>query len=117
MTFTVKYHKDPLADSARIVGFEVMPFRLKFLFFMREPYLLPLISLSNGVYFLYFLVNHVDECSVKHEYEGEWTRLTTCDPHANRAVTSSESPQEVEEEKEIIFTYDVEFQVRLCTSS
>ncbi|XP_059637735.1 transmembrane 9 superfamily member 8-like [Cornus florida] len=51
--------------------------------------------------------------SVKHEYEGEWsdkTRLTTCDPHAKRTVTSSESPQEVEDKKEIIFTYDVEFQ-------
>ncbi|KAK8513568.1 hypothetical protein V6N12_052746 [Hibiscus sabdariffa] len=72
-----KYHKDPLSDSARIVGFEVKPF------------------------------------SVKHEYDGEWnekTHLTTCDPHAKRAVTSSESPQEVEENTEIIFTYDVEFQ-------
>ncbi|GKV03301.1 hypothetical protein SLEP1_g15627 [Rubroshorea leprosula] len=51
--------------------------------------------------------------SVKHEYEGQWnekTRLTTCDPHAKRAVTSSESPQEVDDNKEIIFTYDVEFQ-------
>ncbi|KAL5698961.1 Transmembrane 9 superfamily member 8 [Ranunculus cassubicifolius] len=51
--------------------------------------------------------------SVKHEYDGEWnvnTRLTTCDPHAKRSVTSSDSPQEVEEKKEIIFTYDVEFQ-------
>ncbi|KAL0316485.1 UNVERIFIED_CONTAM: Transmembrane 9 superfamily member 10 [Sesamum radiatum] len=51
--------------------------------------------------------------SVKHEYEGQWndkTRLTTCDPHAKRTVTSSESPQEVEDKKEIIFTYDVEFQ-------
>ncbi|KAJ7979606.1 Transmembrane 9 superfamily member [Quillaja saponaria] len=51
--------------------------------------------------------------SVKHEYEGNWNdkiRLTTCDPHAKRAVTSSESPQEVEDKKEIIFTYDVEFE-------
>ncbi|KAK6126952.1 hypothetical protein DH2020_039304 [Rehmannia glutinosa] len=51
--------------------------------------------------------------SVKHDYEGKWddkTRLTTCDPHAKRTVTSSDSPQEVEDKKEIIFTYDVEFQ-------
>ncbi|KAJ4958526.1 hypothetical protein NE237_025637 [Protea cynaroides] len=51
--------------------------------------------------------------SVKHEYEGEWsenTRLTTCDPHARRTVTNSDSPQEVEDKKEIIFTYDVEFE-------
>lgn len=51
--------------------------------------------------------------SVKHEYEGEWsenTRLTSCDPHANRLVTSSTNPQEVEEKQEIIFTYDVQFE-------
>ncbi|KAK7329925.1 hypothetical protein VNO77_24107 [Canavalia gladiata] len=51
--------------------------------------------------------------SVKHEYEAGWnenTRLTTCDPHAKKLITSSESPQEVEENKEIIFTYDVEFE-------
>ena len=60
------------------------------------------------------------EFSVKHDYEGKWdektTRLLTCDPHAKRAVTNSDSPQEVEENKEIIFTYDVEFQVRSHTS-
>ncbi|KAG1363717.1 transmembrane 9 superfamily member 9 [Cocos nucifera] len=52
--------------------------------------------------------------SVKHEYEGDWngvkTRLSTCDPHAKHLVTSSDSPQEVEANKEIIFTYDVAFQ-------
>ncbi|XP_052181475.1 transmembrane 9 superfamily member 10-like isoform X2 [Diospyros lotus] len=51
--------------------------------------------------------------SVKHVYEGEWsdkTRLTTCDPHTKQADAYSESPQEVEDNKEIIFTYDVEFQ-------
>jgi transmembrane 9 superfamily protein 2/4 len=53
-------------------------------------------------------------CSVKHEYEGEWdenTRLTTCDPHAKKIISGTEPPQEVEDKKEIIFTYDVEFQV------
>lgn len=52
--------------------------------------------------------------SVKHEYEGTWnenTRLTTCDPHSKHTVVNSNSPQEVEEKKEIIFTYDVEFLV------
>ncbi|KAF8035660.1 hypothetical protein BT93_C1632 [Corymbia citriodora subsp. variegata] len=51
--------------------------------------------------------------SVKHEYEGTWnqnTRLTTCDPHAKHTVVNSNSPQEVEEKKEIIFTYDVAFE-------
>ncbi|KAL3498271.1 hypothetical protein ACH5RR_041003 [Cinchona calisaya] len=77
LSFTVKYHKDVQTDSARIVGFEVMPF------------------------------------SVKHEYEGKWgtsTRLTTCDPHAKKTVSSSNAPQEVEDKQEIIFTYDVDFQ-------
>ncbi|CAL9071134.1 unnamed protein product [Musa textilis] len=53
--------------------------------------------------------------SVKHEYEGQWsgnkTRLSTCDPHARRSVVNSDAPQEVEANKDIIFTYDVEFQV------
>lgn len=52
--------------------------------------------------------------SVKHAYEDSWTentRLTTCDPHAKRLVTNSETPQEIEEKNEIIFTYDVEYLV------
>ncbi|EXB86672.1 Transmembrane 9 superfamily member 4 [Morus notabilis] len=51
--------------------------------------------------------------SVKHEYDGKWngqnTRLSTCDPHAKQTVVSSNTPQEVAEGKEIIFTYDVDF--------
>ncbi|KAH7671842.1 Nonaspanin (TM9SF) protein [Dioscorea alata] len=77
LSFTVKYHKDPDVDLARIVGFEVRPF------------------------------------SVKHDYEGEWlgnkTRLNTCDPHAKQIVVNSANPQEVDANKDIIFTYDVEF--------
>jgi len=59
-------------------------------------------------------------CSVKHEYEGEWsekTRLTTCDPHTKRLVVSSATPQEVEQKKEIIFTYDVDFQASFFLSN
>lgn len=56
-------------------------------------------------------------CSVKHEYEGKWdekkTRLVTCDPHNKHTVVNNNTPQEVEANKEIVFTYDVEFQVRL----
>ncbi|XP_073055422.1 transmembrane 9 superfamily member 9-like [Primulina eburnea] len=51
--------------------------------------------------------------SVKHEYEGKWsenTRLATCDPHSKRTVSSSNSPQEVDDKQEIIFTYDVAYQ-------
>lgn len=57
--------------------------------------------------------------SVKHEYEGKWndakTRLTTCDPHSKHTVVNSNSPQEVAEKQEIVFTYDVEFQVSSLT--
>ncbi|KAL8189548.1 hypothetical protein R6Q57_029114 [Mikania cordata] len=55
----------------------------------------------------------VNAFSVKHQYDGEWTdknRLTTCDAHAKRMVTGSDPPQEVDNKKEIIFTYDVDFQ-------
>lgn len=56
-------------------------------------------------------------CSVKHVFEGQWsgntTRLTTCDPHAKQTVVNSNNPQEIEADKDIIFTYDVEFKVRL----
>ncbi|KAJ3708042.1 hypothetical protein LUZ61_011747 [Rhynchospora tenuis] len=52
--------------------------------------------------------------SAKHEFEGEWngnkTRLTTCDPHSKRLITNSDTPQEVEANKDIIFTYDVDFE-------
>ncbi|KAK9130373.1 hypothetical protein Sjap_010860 [Stephania japonica] len=51
--------------------------------------------------------------SVKHKYEGKWSddvRLKTCDPHAKLTVTNSDNPQEVEENSEIIFTYDVTFE-------
>lgn len=65
-------------------------------------------QLANGVSCFGF--------SVKHEYEGNWndknTRLTTCDPHAKHTVVNSNSPQEVDDGREIVFTYDVEFQVR-----
>ncbi|RCV22132.1 hypothetical protein SETIT_4G196100v2 [Setaria italica] len=52
--------------------------------------------------------------SVKHEYDGDWketaTPLKTCDPHSRRLVVDSNSPQEVEANKEIVFTYDVNFE-------
>ncbi|KAF0905761.1 hypothetical protein E2562_008818 [Oryza meyeriana var. granulata] len=56
----------------------------------------------------------VNPYSIKHQLDDKWdgvnTRLSTCDPHANKLVTSSDSPQEVEAGKEIIFTYDVRFE-------
>ena len=105
----MKFHKDPETESARIVGFEVKPFRLHHnsLLLVLTPWMRYLLWLLIFCYF--------DAISVKHEYEGVWTsdkpRLTTCDPHAKRTVTNSESPQEVEDKKEILFTYDVDFKV------
>jgi transmembrane 9 superfamily protein 2/4 len=53
---------------------------------------------------------------VRHKYEEPWDkakpRLTTCNPNAKVYVTNSMSPQEVSEGQEIIFTYDVEFEVQ-----
>ena len=40
LAFIVKYHRDSLTDSARIVGFEVKPFRLVFFFFFLGPFFL-----------------------------------------------------------------------------
>lgn len=59
-------------------------------------------------------LNYFVKSSIKHAYDGKWTentRLSTCDPHARKTVTNSETPQEVEDKKEIIFTYDVDFVV------
>uniref|UniRef100_A0A9I9DEN5 Transmembrane 9 superfamily member n=1 Tax=Cucumis melo TaxID=3656 RepID=A0A9I9DEN5_CUCME len=54
------------------------------------------------------------DLSIKHEYNGKWkernTRLSTCDPIRKIVVMNSDGPQMVEEGKEIIFTYDIEFQ-------
>lgn len=59
--------------------------------------------------------------SINHQFEGQWndknTRLITCDPHASKLVTNSDTPQEVEAGKEIIFTYDVGFEVIFLTAS
>ena len=51
------------------------------------------------------------------QWNDKKTRLTTCDPHAQRIITSSESPQEVEVGKDIIFTCDVDFKVRTVLDS
>ncbi|KAL5682274.1 hypothetical protein ACJX0J_008659, partial [Zea mays] len=52
--------------------------------------------------------------SINHQFEGPWndknTRLITCDPHASKLLVNSDTPQEVEAGKEIIFTYDVGFE-------
>ncbi|KAL5564290.1 hypothetical protein UlMin_027454 [Ulmus minor] len=80
LAFTIKFREDQTTGLLRIVGFEVIP------------------------------------SSIEHKYEGEWsdklTRLTTCDPHARarRSIYQFQLPQRVEDGKEIIFTYDVDFQ-------
>ncbi|CAD6223867.1 unnamed protein product [Miscanthus lutarioriparius] len=56
----------------------------------------------------------VNPHSVKHQVDDKWngvdTRLSTCDPHASKFVINSDNPQEVETDKEIIFTYDAHFE-------
>ncbi|EXC11823.1 Transmembrane 9 superfamily member 4 [Morus notabilis] len=87
LAFKVKYHKDPVTELARIVGFESIPVMMMVKYFVKS--------------------------SIKHSYDGKWSdnkRLTTCDPHARKQVTNSEMPQEVEDKKEIVFTYDVDFE-------
>ena len=109
LSFTVKYHRDELRDVSRIVAFEVKPYR----YIWASDYLK---YLNVDILMSDWTENGIC-CSVKHEYEGHWsdkkTRLTTCDPHAKRIITSSDSPQEVEAGKDIVFTYDVDFKVRI----
>ncbi|RWW18406.1 hypothetical protein BHE74_00025292 [Ensete ventricosum] len=94
-------------DLARIVGFEVKPFRLG----LSESYRI-FVWLCFYRVMIYYLLCY----SVKHEYEGQWnenkTRLSTCDPHAKRSVLNSDAPQEVAANNEIIFTYDIEFELK-----
>ena len=51
--------------------------------------------------------------SVKHEFEQPWVEenphLTTCNPNTKHYVSAADAPQEVEEDKDIILTYDVTF--------
>lgn len=55
------------------------------------------------------------KCSVKHEYEQPWDpekpQLTTCNANTKHYVSGVNTPQEVGEGKEVIFTYDVNFEV------
>ncbi|KAG2241323.1 hypothetical protein Bca52824_096694 [Brassica carinata] len=88
LAFTVRYHRDVQTDSARIVGFEVKPYRFVSC---------PQVELSLVLPCSFVLIVLPLICSIKHEYDGN-------------AWVSSLTPQEVEPKKEIIFTYDVDFQ-------
>lgn len=74
LAFTVLFHTDSETTTARIVGFEVIPF------------------------------------SVKHEFDNPSNKLFTCNPDTKQLVTGQQPPQEVKENEEIVFTYDVKFQ-------
>ncbi|CAL5039664.1 unnamed protein product [Urochloa decumbens] len=56
----------------------------------------------------------VQPYSVEHQPDGDWngnaTRLKTCDPHSKRLALDYDGPQKVEANKEIIFTYDINFE-------
>lgn len=53
--------------------------------------------------------------SINHEYK-EWdeqnTRLVTCTKDTKNLPPGSTVPQEVDKDKEIVFTFDVSFKVR-----
>ena len=53
--------------------------------------------------------------SVQHKYDGTWNPdkpdLTTCNPGSMKYVSDKDDPQEVKEGKEVIFTYDVVYEV------
>jgi len=109
LSFTVKYHRDDNSGLSRIVGFEVNPHRFTSNFVWRDFILLVLYEMDLRYFGTYF-------ASIKHQVDDKWngvdTRLSTCDPHASKFVINSDNPQEVETDKEIIFTYDVRFEVR-----
>ncbi len=57
----------------------------------------------------------VEPFSVKHDYEPPWDPnaplLKTCNPGAQLFVTHEQAPQPVIEGAEVVFTYDVMWQV------
>ncbi|KZV21613.1 hypothetical protein F511_17638 [Dorcoceras hygrometricum] len=75
LSFKVKYHQDPDANTARVVGFEVFPLS----------------------------INHKYE-----KWEDNMTKLTTCMPSTQSKLAIL--PQEIDADKEIVFTYDVSFE-------
>ena len=56
--------------------------------------------------------------SVQHKYDGTWNLdkpdLSTCNPGSMKYVSDKDEPQEVKEGKDVIFTYDVVYEVRLA---
>lgn len=109
LSFRVMYHKDPETDSARIVGFEVTPNR-----YCRNS----LVSVCSKItmLLLFYPSSHsTSVSSINHEYK-EWDeknpQLITCNKDTKNLPPGSAVPQEVDAEKEIVFTYDVSFKVR-----
>lgn len=56
--------------------------------------------------------------SVQHKHEGTWNLdkpdLSTCNPGSMKYVSDKDEPQEMKEGKDVIFTYDVVYEVRLA---
>ncbi len=53
--------------------------------------------------------------SIQHKYDGTWNEdkadLSTCNPGSMKYVSDKDDPQEMKEGKEVIFTYDVVYEV------
>jgi hypothetical protein len=61
----------------------------------------------------------IQGCSIKHGYETwekEKTKLTTCNPTDKQPVNDHQNRQEVAANEEIVFSYDIKFEVLPFTS-
>lgn len=58
--------------------------------------------------------------SIHHQYK-EWDeknpQLVTCNKNTKNIIQGSTVPQEVDTDKEVVFTYDVSFKVFFCRTS
>lgn len=65
-------------------------------------------------------MNSVTVNSINHEYK-EWNdknpQVTTCNKDTKNLMQGSTVPQEVDTDKDVVFTYDVSFKVLLIEKS
>jgi transmembrane 9 superfamily member 2/4 len=130
LRFNILFHRDEETDLARIVGFEVVPL-LEWKCDHEQPATCRWVQGGWGStrQVTPARLSHqrascrgpqVVPFSVQHTYEGAFNEaspeLTSCSPGSMKFVTNKEEKQEVAEGKEVVFTYDVLFLVRLLYS-
>lgn len=133
LRFTILYHRDLETDLARIVGFEVEPFSVKHSYegtwdttglssavlrtpcpANQAPTMLARarrISSRSHVRPTLATAGNVADLLIGHAGKKK-PELKTCNPGSMKFVTDKEPKQPVETDQEVIFTYDVLFQVR-----